>query len=491
MSVENDPIPLFKVFMAPKNEIDGPVSSLLQSGYVTQGKKVEEFEAQLSRFFGNPRVLTLNSATSGLHLALHLLHKADEDWPGLQENVDEVLTCPLTCTATNFPILANRLRIKWVDADPMTCNMCLADLERKLSPTTKVIMVVHWGGQPVDLDKLAQIQEVCFKRYGFRPRVIEDCAHAIGAEHRGLKLGSHGNMCVFSLQAIKHLTSVDGGILLCPNASLYERGKLLRWFGIDRNKRSGGGFDFRMEPDIPEYGFKFHMNDLNAQIGIANLPHLPWILEKCRDNARYYQEHLVQLPGVTQLEPLAHGSSGAWWLYTVRIAADWRQRFFSHMKSRGVMVSAVHQRNDVHSCVARFASMLPQLNALSEELVCLPVGWWVTEQSRERIVDAVKTFSATYMAEAHLPSTLSRSRIKSKPKCLITGGCGECSEIRHSLRWLLVVVVVAAAAGCCCCRSLLLLLTSAHDCSLAHFSQASSATTRSSTSYATPTSRWW
>ena len=424
MSSSSGEIPLFKVFMAPGTELDAPVTDLLHSGYVTQGKKVEEFEEHLRRFFGNPRVLTLNSATSGLHLALHLLQKADGDWPGLMENVDEVLTCPLTCTATNWPILANRLRIKWVDADPATCNVDLADLERKLSPTTKVIMIVHWGGSPVNLDKVAHVQEVCFQRFGFRPMVIEDCAHAIGAEHRGLKLGNHGNFCCFSLQAIKHLTSVDGGLLLCPNNTLYERGKLIRWFGIDRNKRSGSG-DFRMEPDIPEWGYKFHMNDVNATIGLANLHHLPKILETCRSNAAYYDSQLIQLPGVMQLAPLPEGTQSAWWLYTIRVPSSWRAKFFAHMKQREVMVSAVHQRNDVHTCVARFASMLPQLNSLADEIVCLPVGWWVTEADRERVVDAVKTFSATYQAEAKLPGAISSgSGGPKRPKCLITGGCG-------------------------------------------------------------------
>lgn len=411
--------------MAPPAELDGTVQSVLHSGYVTQGKKVEEFEEHLRRFFGNPRTLTLNSGTSGLHLALHLLHKPGGDWPGLTENVDEVLTCPLTCTATNWPILANRLRIKWVDADPHTCNVDLDDLERKLSPTTKVIMIVHWGGTPVDLDRVAHAQEVCFQRFGFRPMVIEDCAHAIGAEHRGLKLGNHGNLCVFSLQAIKHLTAVDGGLLVCPTNTLYERAKLVRWFGIDRNKRSGSG-DFRMEPDIPEWGFKFHMNDLNASIGLANLAHLPRILETCRANAAFFDEHLVQLPGVTLLKPLPDGTRSAWWLYTLRVPASWRARFFAHMKQRGVMVSAVHQRNDVHSCVARFSSLLPQLNALADEVVCIPVGWWVTADQREGIVDSIKTYSATFLASSKLPTELGLAELgrAKRPKCLITGGCG-------------------------------------------------------------------
>lgn len=232
-------IPLFKVFMAPPEELDAPVLSVLHSGYVTQGKKVEEFEEALRIFLGNPRALTVNSATSGLHLALHLLKKSEGNWPGLVDQVDEVLTCPLTCTATNWPILANQLKIKWVDADPSTCNMCLADLERKLSPTTKVVVLVHWGGSPIDLDGVARVQEVCARRFGFRPHVIEDCAHAFGAEYKGRKLGAHGNTCVFSLQAIKHLTSVDGGIVVFPNNRLHQRAKLVRWFGIDREKRSG------------------------------------------------------------------------------------------------------------------------------------------------------------------------------------------------------------------------------------------------------------
>lgn len=240
------PIPLFKVFMAPPEELDIPVTSVLHSGFVTQGPKVEEFEEMLRRFFGNPRVVTLNSATSGLQLALHLLMKPDKGWPGMMEQVDEVLTCPLTCTASNWPILANRLRIKWVDADPVTCGMCLDDLEAKLSPTTKVIMVVHWGGTPIDLDRIARIQQVrggrrrvppsaswgltptspsaaqvCFEKYGFRPQVIEDCAHAFGAEHKQLKLGNHGNLCVFSLQVRVH------GCVHCRLCSPLWRHRLL------------------------------------------------------------------------------------------------------------------------------------------------------------------------------------------------------------------------------------------------------------------------
>ena len=197
--------------------------------------------------------------------------------------------------------MANGMALKWVDVDPKTANMDLADLERKLSPTTKVIIFVHWGGTPIDLDAVDQICDRCLERFGFRPKVIEDCAHAFGAEYKGKKLGNHGHMCAFSFQAIKHITTVDGGLLIPPDDEYYRRGKLIRWFGIDRTKRSdkqaginatqseaaaasvaaataraeGGKIkrDFRAEDPIAEWGYKFHMNDINAVIGIENLKH--------------------------------------------------------------------------------------------------------------------------------------------------------------------------------------------------------------------------
>lgn len=249
---------------------------------------------------------------------------------------------------------------------------------------------------------------------------MEDCAHAIGAEFKGAKLSNHGNICVFSLQAIKHLTAVDGGVITLPTQRLFERAKLIRWFGIDREKRSGSG-DFRMEPDIPEYGFKFHMNDVNARVGLCNLRHLPSILERCRANAAYYNAQLVQLPGIELLSPLGAGTQSSYWLYTFRVPGN-RDRFIEHMKSRGIVASAVHQRNDVHSCVARFTSLLPQLNELAGEIICVPCGWWLSAADRSRIVDAIKAFSAAWAPAAAAPErALSRPKRK---KCIITGGCG-------------------------------------------------------------------
>ena len=300
-------IPLFKVFMSKK--ASEKASKVLESGFIGQGSVVDKFESQLKEWFKLDYLLTTNSATSAEHLALHMLKKDSNNdkvfdgvgsynshWVGLKPG-DEVLCTPLTCTATNWPVLANNFKIKWVDVDENTLNMDLDDLERKITPNTKVIYLVHWGGYPVDLTRIDKIQNKTERMYGFKPVVIEDCAHALGSEFDGKKIGSHGNICTFSFQAIKHLTSVDGGLLIVPHKELFDRGKLLRWYGIDRENTSRK--DFRCEGDIKEWGFKFHMNDVNASIGIENLKIVDDNIKIHKSNGQYYNKNLLDIDGVT------------------------------------------------------------------------------------------------------------------------------------------------------------------------------------------------
>ena len=394
MKVKENIIPLFKVFMA--NETSEEVSKVLMSGFIGQGPKVEDFESLLKGYFNNSNVVTTNAATSAEHIALHMLKRPEKNvkgyhgvafvenqWDGIGPE-DEVLTTPLTCTATNWPILANGMKLKWVDVDPNTCNMDLDDLERKISPTTKVIMVVHWGGYPVDLDRLKEIQEKAYQLYGFKPVVIEDCAHAFGSTYKGTKIGSHGNICTFSFQAIKHLTTGDGGCAIFPYENQAKRAKLLRWYGINREDNRK---DFRCESDISEYGFKFHMNDINATIGINNLPGVKTNINTTIDNANFYNQELADVSGVTLLENKSDRQS-SYWIYTMKV--ERQQDFMDKMKECNIMVSRVHERNDIHSCMSEFKTDLPNLDKLVKEMICIPVGWWVTPEDRQYIVDCIK-----------------------------------------------------------------------------------------------------
>ena len=372
-------IPLFKVFMDKKVQTEVPKT--LMSGMITQSSKVEEFEAQLRKYFNHPYIVTVNSATSALTMALHMA--------GAKNN--EVISSPLTCFATTSAIIASGASsIVWADVDPNTCNIDLEDVKKKISHITKVLVFVHWGGVPVDPHKVNELKLYAKREYKTDLKVVEDCAHAFGAEWQGQKIGTFGNFAAFSFQAIKHLTAGDGGVLLCPDENSYNRARLLRWYGIDRNKRSNSG-DFRMEPDIAEAGYKFHMNDINATIGLCNLPNIDAILERCRKNAGMFLKQLSGIRGV-KVPNISVKANPSYWIFTIRVLFGEKQEFIKYMKEKKIMVSQVHNRNDINSCVEDFKTELPQLDSLENEIVSIPVGWWVTDDGCKYIIDSCLNF---------------------------------------------------------------------------------------------------
>lgn len=350
-------IPLFKVYMAP--EASQAVAAVLQSGYIGQGEKVEQFEQALQHLLGTEAPpLTLNSCTSALDLALHLIGVGPDD---------EVITTPVTCTATNSPIVRRGARPIWADVDPATGLIDPADVARKITRKTKAIMAVDWGGALCDYTALRS----------FGLPVIQDAAHSLTA-------GLGGDYICWSFQAIKHLTTGDGGALWCPPEQL-ERGRLLRWYGLDRRSRA----DFRCEQNIAEVGYKYHMNDIAAAIGLANIPHMADVLTPHWANALIYDRALQDIPGITQ--PIWHENS-AWWLYTLLV--DDRAGFISYMADRGIMASPVHARNDTHNGFCYPHGPLPGVDHFASRNVAIPVGWWLSTSDRDRIVNAVRAWGA-------------------------------------------------------------------------------------------------
>jgi perosamine synthetase len=362
-------IPLFKVHMPA--DVLQPLADTLLSGYIGQGPRVEEFERALAPWFGNQNVLAVNSGTSALQLALRLANV---------QIGDEVISSPMTCTATNVPIMAMGAKIVWADIDPMTGNIDPLDVERKITNKTKAIMAVHWGGYPCEIEELNRIGRQ------YRLKIIEDAAHAFGASYQGQPIGTHSDFVCFSFQAIKHLTTVDGGALVCRDTDSYKRGKLLRWYGIDREAERK---DLRCEEDVKEWGYKFHMNDVTATIGLHQLQFVEDILRRHRENAAYYRERFRGLEEVRLLDYRADRES-SYWLFTIRVRD--RQRFMEEMKNWGIVVSQVHARNDLHTMFREFQRNLPMLTEFVAEHVCIPVGWWITDEERNYIADTVVSF---------------------------------------------------------------------------------------------------
>lgn len=361
-------IPLFKVHMPA--EVDAPLLEVLHSGYIGQGPKVDEFEREFEKFTGVPpqAALSVNSGTSALTLALRLA------------NVEggEVITTPMTCMATNTPILDNRATPVFADVDPDTGLIDPADVERLITPRTKAIMAVDWGGTLCDYGALRQ----------FGIPVIEDAAHALGAWPSGRR----ADFTCYSFQAIKHITTVDGGMLVCKSPGDYARGRLLRWYGIDRE---GDRTDFRCEADVVDWGYKLHMNDVAATIGLVQLKHLGAILDAQRFNALHY---IANLPSF--IRPALHPQQipgSAFWLFTVLL--DDRDAFMAHMLDRGIQVSKVHARMDGHTLWRKYATReLPGVTAFYDHECCIPVHWALTAEDRDRIVTAMHEFQPREMA---------------------------------------------------------------------------------------------
>lgn len=368
-----DQIVLFKVPMTP--DACNEVAKVLRSGYCGQGVKVEEFEKTLQQVMGlSRRPLTVNSCTSGLDLSLHLAGVLPDD---------VVLSTPLTCMASNTPIVNRHAKIAWVDIDPATgcmdpksAELVLSILrEKRLRP--RAIMAVDWAGRLCDYAKLRSL--------GLP--VIQDAAHSWLANRNGEKPTPAGNYTVWSFQAIKSMTTCDGGAMLVPEEQ-YALAKLLRWYGLDRESTA----DFRCSQMPIHAGYKYHMNDVNAAIGLANINFAVDCVTRQRTNAAHYQRELSGLSNVG-LPPPDPGSS--WWLYCVVVQN--REAFIQYIKDRGIAASPVHARNDRMPCFRRecvnLSFPLPGTDTYANHEVAIPVGWWLTSEHLDRIIDAVRSWS--------------------------------------------------------------------------------------------------
>lgn len=373
--------PLFKVFSSPEAGI--ALQAVLDSGFTGQGEVNAKFERTLQERLGIDYLATTNSATSAEHIAELLLRKPTVKWPGLKPN-DEVLTTSLTCLAGNTPWYLAGLRLRWVDIDSTTLNLDLDDLARKVTKDTRVILLTHWGGFPVDLDRVKAIQDKAFEMYGVRPAVVEDCAHSLTSRYKGKLLGQHGNICTFSLQSIKHISSGDGGFITLPHRDLFKRAKLLRWYGIDRETDK---ISLRCDGDVEEIGGKWHMNDLASALGLSNFKYLDYITDKHRANGRFYDQALKNVKGITLLKR-EEGYDSANWMYSFLV--EDRPSFIKAMKEQGIMANQVHDRNDKHSALAEFKSQLPTLDSVIDKVVAIPTGWWLEESDTQAIASAIK-----------------------------------------------------------------------------------------------------
>jgi len=370
-------VPLFDVNMNPG--VVGEITKTLLSGQIAEGPRVVDFERKLAYHFGLTHrhldIVTVNSGTTAIELALLLAGVA----PG-----DEVITTPMTCTATTTAIINRGAKPVWADVEIMTGNIDPHDIAKRVTSKTRAIVVVEWAG------RRCNVAEIRRQINNGHIAIIEDAAHSFLVPKAYVD-GDLGDFRCFSFQAIKHLTTGDGGAVVMRRDH-GARARKLRWFGLDRSLPR----EERFAAPQAEIGFKWHMNDIAATIGLANISRALEAVVTCRANAAYYQ---AALGGhVSAIDPSAPvripppDPTATWWLYTV--CANDRAAFRELLHRRGVETSEVHRRNDRIEAFVRVAGPtqpgdLPALDIFAEQQVSIPVGWWLTAAQRNLVVNAV------------------------------------------------------------------------------------------------------
>jgi len=330
------------------------IREVLESRWIGQGPKVSEFENEISKRFCNGLPgIAVGSGTDALHLAYLLCD--------IKAN-DEVLVPVFTCTATSIPLLYMGAKPVFVDVNKNNMNIDVSDLERKITKRTKAITVVHYSGLPCDMELITEIG----KEYGLP--IIEDAAHALGGSFNNKPIGSISDFTVFSFQAIKHLTTGDGGYLSIRNQDLLEKAKRLRWFGIDRKAKQDGIWD----NDILEIGYKYQMTDLSAALGLAGLAEFTEVQDLRKLLFERYVSNLSASQNIVLLDTVDSAQKiHAHWMFT--IATKNRRKIQAKLYENGIESSQVHFRNDRYKIFRDNREILPNMDAVEDYYLVLPL----------------------------------------------------------------------------------------------------------------------
>jgi len=361
-------IPLFSPFIP--SEAGEAVKQVIDSGWINTGQKEQLFRQQLQQKFGFPHCVATNNCTASLRTSLAAL--------GVTRG-DEVITTPWTMIATNTVILEQGATPVFADIEYDTLNVDPDSVAQKITDKTKAIICVHYAGAPSRLDELRKIA----KEHNLV--VVEDAAQALGAKHSGKYIGSSGKLVNFSFQAIKTITSGDGGAIATNSEELYEKLHTLIWFGINKKLRTKTALG-SLPHDVKVLGFKYNMNDISATLGLVGLNHFDEALQKRRDVARHYREELQTVNDVTLMNYPKNAES-AYWMFPIHVKR--RLRFAEYMRRNGVEVSVHYPRNDGYTIFGGKQD-LPVTERVDSDVIHIPIHSNLSEIQVAQVIDTVR-----------------------------------------------------------------------------------------------------
>ena len=354
------------------------VKSAFEYGYFGLASKVDEFEEALKSYFGASYVVATNTGTTALHLALDALRIG----PG-----DEVIVPSLTFVASFQAISATGAKPVSCDIHPDTLLMDVGDVERRLSAKTKAVMPVHYAGNPCDMDALCELRD----RHGFR--IVEDAAHAFGSTYKGKKIGGFGDMVCFSFDSIKNITCGEGGAIICQDESLDKLLRNKRLLGMERESQTSSAWKERgWRYDVTQQGFRYHMSNINAAIGIAQLKKVDLFIARRCEICAAYDKAFQDVSGLKKLS--IDYSVVAPHLYVIRVLKGRRDALHLFLKDRDIETGISYIPNHFHSFYREEGLVLPETEKVFEEIISLPLHFEISDEDLRTVIDSVQEFFA-------------------------------------------------------------------------------------------------
>lgn len=369
-------IQLFRPFIT--EEAIDEVCKVLRSGWIGLGPKTEEFEKAFAKYVGSKYAVAVNSCTSALHLAMII----NEIGVG-----DEVITTPLTFVSTNHAILYRKATPVFADIDEKYC-IDPNSIKKLITKKTKAIVCVHYGGVPCDLEEIYNIANE------YNLSVIEDAAHACGSVYKGKKIGSYGTTC-FSFHAVKNLPTGDGGMITTNDEEQYNRLKKLVWMGIDKNTHIRTVEEKDVEKylwdyNVEEVGMKYHMNDINAVIGLAQLKVLEEHNERRRLIANKYRE-FINNPNVIALPVKSITEQYISSQHSCAIRVKRRKDFINLLRDNNIATGVHYRLNTDYSMYKNCKCDIEFAKKAFDEIVMLPVHLLLTDEDVYKIINIINS----------------------------------------------------------------------------------------------------
>ena len=369
-------------------EINEVVDSL-KSGWITTGPKVKRFEEAFKAYVGAPYAVPLTSATAGLHLTLLALRICEGD---------EIITTPMTFASTVSMIILCGGTPVLADIEPGTLNIDVNEVRGKITPRTRAIIPVHFAGQACDMDPLFALA----KEHGLI--VIEDAAHAVGTEYKGHRIGSLDSISIFSFHPNKNITTGEGGMVCTRDENLAEEISLMKFHGMSREAWKRFSASGSPNYDILLPGFKYNMMDIQAAIGIHQLPRLDGFIDKRKEIAEFYNREFADVVELALPAYAPYQQRHAWHLYTPLVRIEQltinRDLFMEELKKHnigsGLHYKAIHHHAWYRENMAIADSDLPNASYASERILSLPLFPKMTLDDARDVVEAVKAVISTH-----------------------------------------------------------------------------------------------